>query len=300
MDKFFLSTDSTADLYAHEIKELRCGFLPLTITVQRENGTELLPDSFTTEKEYYDFYELLKDRSVTVTTSKNNTEIHREYFERLAKEGHNDVLHFTISYGLANTLDNAEEAAQIVKQTYPDFNLRVIESCTTTVGQGMLVRIAAKLRDEGKTIDEVYEHCQEVKHRIQHFIMVDDLFHLKRGGRVSGAAAAVGTIIQLKIVISFDKEGKLKVIKKIPGGKRKCEKAIFDDVDTFTFDREDFYPIVVHTGNEEFANQFADDINERYGFRPEIRLMGPTIAWHIGPGGVAFAFSAKEQRPYEV
>ena len=298
MDKVFLSTDSTADLYAHEIKELRCGFLPLTITVQRENGTELLPDSFTTEKEYYDFYELLKDRSVTVTTSKNNTEIHREYFERLAKEGHNDVLHFTISYGLANTLDNAEEAAQIVKQTYPDFNLKVIESCTTTVGQGMLVRIAAKLRDEGKTIDEVYEHCQEVKHRIQHFIMVDDLFHLKRGGRVSGAAAAVGTIIQLKIVISFDKEGKLKVIKKIPGGKRKCEKAIFDDVDTFTFDREDFYPIVVHTGNEEFANQFADDINERYGFRPEIRLMGPTIACHIGPGGVAFAFIAKEQRPY--
>ena len=115
MDKFFLSTDSTADLYAHEIKELRCGFLPLTITVQRENGTELLPDSFTTEKEYYDFYELLKDRSVTVTTSKNNTEIHREYFERLAKEGYNDVLHFTISYGLANTLDNAEEAGQIVK-----------------------------------------------------------------------------------------------------------------------------------------------------------------------------------------
>lgn len=298
MDKFFLSTDSTADLYAHEIKELRCGFLPLTITVQRENGTELLPDSFTTEKEYYDFYELLKDKSVSITTSKNNTEIHREYFERLAKEGHNDVLHFTISYGLANTLDNAEEAAQIVKQTYPDFNLKVIESCTTTVGQGMLVRIAAKLRDEGKTMDEVYEHCQEVKHRIQHFIMVDDLFHLKRGGRVSGAAAAVGTILQLKIVITFDKEGKLKVIKKIPGGKRKCEKAIFDDVDTFTFDREDFYPIVVHTGNKEFANQLADDINDRYGVRPEIRLMGPTIACHIGPGGVAFAFIAKEQRPY--
>ena len=61
---------------------------------------------------------------------------------------------------------------------------------------------------------------------------------------------------------------------------------------------KDFYPVVVHTGNEEFANQFADDINERYGFRPEIRLMGPTIACHIGPGGVAFAFIAKEQRPY--
>lgn len=298
MDKFFLSTDSTADLYAHEVDELRCGFLPLTITIQRDGNTEFLTDNFTTEKQYYDFYDALKDKSVSITTSKNNTEIHRAYFEKLAKEGHMDVLHFTIGYGLANTLDNAEEAAQLVKQTYPDFNLKVVESCTTTVGQGMLVRIAAKLRDEGKTIDEVYDHCQEVKHRIQHFIMVDDLFYLKRGGRVSGAAAAVGTIIQLKVVITFDKEGKLKVIKKIPGGKRKCEKAIFDDVDTFTFDRDDFYPVVVHTGNAEFAEQVADDINEKYGFRPEIRLMGPTISCHIGPGGVAFAFIAKEQRPY--
>lgn len=297
MSKFFLSTDSTADLYQEEIKALGCGFLPLTIAIERAGETRFLPDNFQTKQEYVDFFEMLKDKNNNVSTSKNNTEIHREYFESLAKAGHTDVLHFTISYGLANTLDNAEQAAEMVKKDYPNFNLKVVESCTTTVGQGMLVRIAAKLRDQGKTLDEAYNYVQEIKHRIQHFIMVDDLFHLKKGGRVSGAAAAIGTMLQIKVVITFDKDGKLKVLKKVPGGKLKCLQTILKDVEQFTFD-DDCYPIVVHTGSEEFANKVAEKIQAQFGITPEVRIMGPTIGCHVGAGAVAFAFIAKEQRPY--
>lgn len=298
MGQFFLSTDSTADLTYGEVQQIGCGFLPLTITIQKGNDTEFVSDNFKTREEYYGFYELLKDKNTNISTSKNNTEIHREYFEQLAKQGHRDVLHFTISYGLANTIENAQEAGEIIRKNYPDFNLKVIESCTTTVGQGILVRIAAKMRDEGKSLQEVYDYCQEIKHRLQHFVMVDDLFHLKKGGRVSSAAATVGTIMQIKVVITFDKEGKLKVIKKVPGGKRKCMKSIFEDVEKLTFADGDCYPTVVHTGNEEFAREFADSVKEKFGITPEIRLMGPTISCHVGPGAVAFAFVAKEQRPY--
>ena len=297
MSKFFLSTDSTADLYQEEINALGCGFLPLTIAIERAGETRFLPDNFQTKQEYFDFFEMLKDKNNNVSTSKNNTEIHREYFESLAKAGHTDVLHFTISYGLANTLDNAEQAAEMVKKDYPNFNLKVVESCTTTVGQGMLVRIAAKMRDQGKTLEEVYNHVQELKHRIQHFIMVDDLFHLKKGGRVSGAAAAIGTMLQIKVVITFDKDGKLKVMRKVPGGKLKCVQTILKDVENFTFD-DDCYPIVVHTGSEEFANNVAEKIQAKFGIKPEVRIMGPTIGCHVGAGAVAFAFIAKEQRPY--
>ncbi len=297
MSKFFLSTDSTADLYQEEINALGCGFLPLTIAIERNGETTFLPDNFQSKQEYVDFFEMLKDKNNNISTSKNNTEIHREYFESLAKAGHNNVLHFTISYGLANTLDNAEQAAELVKQDYPKFNLKVVESCTTTVGQGMLVRMAAKLRDQGKTLDQAYKHVQEAKHRIQHFIMVDDLFHLKKGGRVSGAAAVIGTMLQLKVVITFDKDGKLKVIKKVPGGKIKCIKNILQDVEQFTF-ADDAYPIVVHTGSEEFANNVAKQIEDKFGIKPEVRIMGPTIGCHVGPGAVAFAFIANEQRPY--
>lgn len=297
MSKFFLSTDSTADLYQDEINAIGCGFLPLTIAIERDGETTFVKDNFQTQQEYVQFFEMLKDKSNNVSTSKNNTEIHREYFESLAKAGHNNVLHFTISYGLANTLDNAEEAAAIVKEKYPKFNLKVVESCTATVGQGMLVRIAAKMRDEGKSLNETYDYVQEVKNRIQHFIMVDDLFHLKKGGRVSGAAATIGTLLQIKVIISFDKEGKLKVTKKVSGGKLKAIETILKDVEQFTF-ADDCYPVVVHTGNEELAQKFAQKIQARFGITPEIRIIGPTIGCHVGSGAVAFAFIANEQRPF--
>jgi len=298
MAQFYLSTDSTADLMREEITALACGFLPLTITLQRADDTEFLPDDFQSQEDYYRFYESLKDKEVNVSTSKNNTEIHREYFEKLAQQGHRNVLHFTISYGLANTIENAQEAGEIVKQTYPDFNLMVVESCTTTVGQGMLVRMAAKMRDQDKSMQETYDFCQEIKHRIQHFVMVDDLFHLKKGGRLSGAAATIGTMLQLKVVISFDREGKLKVVKKVTGGKRKCMNAILEESASFTFDKENPYPIIVHAGNPEFAQEFADAVKEKFNVTPEVRLIGPTIGCHVGPGAVAFAFIANEQRPY--
>ena len=296
MNDFFLSTDSTADLFADEIERLNCGFLPLTITIEKEGKTSFLKDNFKTEQEYLDFYELLKDRNAKVYTSKNNTEIHKEYFESLIKAGHRNVLHFTISYGLANTMDNAYEAAEMLKKTYPDFNLKVVESHTTTVGQGILVRMAAKLRDEGATMEKAFSVVEDVKHRIQHFVVVSDLDHLKRGGRVSGAAAAIGTMLNLRIVISFDREGRLKVVKKVIG-KIKCLKSIINDAAEFTLDKPDAYPIVVHTGNERFAEEIARKFEEKFGLKPEIRLMGPTIACHVGPCAAAFVFVSKEQRP---
>ena len=86
----------------------------------------------------------------------------------------------------------------MVKEKYPDFNLVPIESHTTTVCQGMLVKMAVKLRDEGKTLQEAVDFVEDKKHKIQHFVVVDDLYHLKRGGRIGGTAAAIGTLIKLK------------------------------------------------------------------------------------------------------
>ena len=193
---------------------------------------------------------------------------------------------------LINTLQS------ILKQTYPDFCLKVVESSTTTVPQGILVRMAANYRDEGKSLEEAYNLSEEAKHRLQHFVMVDDLFHLKKGGRVSGTAATIGTMLRIKVVLTFDREGKLKVIKKVAGGKHKCIKSILDDIEDFTFAHPNCYFVIVHTGNEELATEFANIIEQRYHIKPEIRIMGPTIACHVGPGAVAFAFLSNELRPY--
>lgn len=202
---------------------------------------------------------MLKNPALNIFTSKNNTEIHREYFEKLAEAGHRNIIHFTISYQLANTRDNAVQAAEMVKEKYPDFNLVPIESHTTTVCQGMLVKMAVKLRDEGKTLQEAVDFVEDKKHKIQHFVVVDDLYHLKRGGRIGGTAAAIGTLIKLKIMLDFDREGKLRVIQKISGGKKRALKYILSNIKKYTF-AEDAYPTVVHTGDLDGAKIFAEEI----------------------------------------
>ena len=157
MTNFFVSTDSTCDLYANEIEKMGIGYLPLTITIEENGETRFMQDKFQTYDEYVNFFEMLKNPALNIFTSKNNTEIHREYFEKLAEAGHRNIIHFTISYQLANTRDNAVQAAEMVKEKYPDFNLVPIESHTTTVCQGMLVKMAVKLRDEGKTLQEAVD-----------------------------------------------------------------------------------------------------------------------------------------------
>lgn len=296
MTNFFVSTDSTCDLYANEIEKMGIGYLPLTITIEENGETRFMQDKFQTYDEYVNFFEMLKNPALNIFTSKNNTEIHREYFEKLAEAGHRNIIHFTISYQLANTRDNTVQAAEMVKEKYPDFNLVPIESHTTTVCQGMLVKMAVKLRDEGKTLQEAVDFVEDKKHKIQHFVVVDDLYHLKRGGRIGGTAAAIGTLIKLKIMLDFDREGKLRVIQKISGGKKRALKYILTNIKKYTF-AEDAYPTVVHTGDLDGAKIFAEEIKKQYGIEPEIRIMGPTIGCHVGPGAVAFTFVSNELRP---
>ncbi|PWM87041.1 MAG: hypothetical protein DBY28_02260 [Subdoligranulum sp.] len=296
MTNFFVSTDSTCDLYANEIEKMGIGYLPLTITIEENGETRFMQDKFQTYDEYVNFFEMLKNPALNIFTSKNNTEIHREYFEKLAEAGHRNIIHFTISYQLANTRDNTVQAAEMVKEKYPDFNLVPIESHTTTVCQGMLVKMAVKLRDEGKTLQEAVDFVEDKKHKIQHFVVVDDLYHLKRGGRIGGTAAAIGTLIKIKIMLDFDREGKLRVIQKISGGKKRALKYILSNIKKFTF-ADDAYPTVVHTGDLDGAKIFAEEIKKQYGIEPEIRIMGPTIGCHVGPGAVAFTFVSNELRP---
>ncbi|MEG2159547.1 MAG: DegV family protein, partial [Clostridia bacterium] len=157
MEKFFVSTDSTCDLYASEIASLKVGFVPLTYTVGSGENTQFVKDNFTEPQQYVDFFNLLR-RGLPVKTAMLNFNDHYVYFLSLAEKGINNILHFTISYGLARTMEVGYEAVAEVKEKYPDFNVLIVESHTTTVGQGILVREACRMRDEGKTLEDTAEY----------------------------------------------------------------------------------------------------------------------------------------------
>ncbi|MEG1706759.1 MAG: DegV family protein, partial [Clostridia bacterium] len=130
MEKFFVSTDSTCDLYASEIASLKVGFVPLTYTVGSGENTQFVKDNFTEPQQYVDFFNLLR-RGLPVKTAMLNFNDHYVYFLSLAEKGINNILHFTISYGLARTMEVGYEAVAEVKEKYPDFNVLIVESHTT-------------------------------------------------------------------------------------------------------------------------------------------------------------------------
>lgn len=296
-ETFAISTDSTSDFYADEIKNLGLFVGKLNYTFEEKGTITEYLDDFKCEEDYKNFYNALR-KGVIARTSILNFDAHVRLFTEMAQSGIKKALHITQGKGLSPTIDRANEAIDEVKKQFPDIDYVAIESNTTTVSEGNLVRIALKLRDEGKTRDEIVEILEDLKHKTQHIIVVNDLMHLKRGGRISGAAATIGTILQLKPIIEFTKEGKLSVVRK-ENGIKKAFKSIINEVrDNYTFHKDFALPKIVHTDNLEGAKILQDMIKQEFGVEPEIRIMGPIIGTHVGPGAVAFTFVSNEQRRY--
>ena len=293
MYKFTLSTDSTCDLYHDFIVENDIKFVPLTFTMEKDGKMEDHLDNFTEYSQYVDFYNQLRAGGFS-RTSMLNYESHYQHFLKMAQGGAEDVVHFTISSGLSPTKTVAAKAAADVKKDYPKFEVYVVDPLTATVGQGALVRIALDWRNAGKTAQETYDYVNSLRLHIQHFVVANDLYYLKRGGRVSGVSAAVGTMLNIKPILTFDSEGKLQVIDKVKGNKKaiafikaKMEKEGPDDHN---------YVFIVHTDNEPCAKELEEYVKERFGIQPYVSIMGPVIGSHVGPGAFALGYLSKSLR----
>lgn len=294
MKKFDISTDSNCDLYADEIKKLGIYVGKLTYVIEKNNTLEEHIDDFQSYQDYVDFYNLLRSGAKS-STSILNLQAHIDLFTEMAENGIVNALHIAQSDGLSPTIENAKKAIEIVKEKFPNINYLALECKTTTVGEGMLVKLACKLRDEGKTNKEVFDIIENEKNHIQHFIIADDLMYLKRGGRISGPKAAIGTLLGIKPVIQFTQSGKLEISSKELGMK----KALKTVVDAFAnFTKSEYFDIqIVHTDNLPVAEKLQAMIEKKYGIKPEIRIMGPIIGTHVGPNSVAYGFISNEKRP---
>lgn len=294
MQKFLISTDSTADLYAAYMQEHDVRCVSLTYIVEKDGQFSEELDAYTDYDQYVNFFRRLRGGAFS-RTSMLNYESHYEHFLKLAKEGAKDVVHFTISSGLSPTVTVAEQAAEAVRKDYPAFRVFAVDSLTATIGQGALVRAAVRLRDEGKTAEETFAYVKDLTRHIQYAIIANDLFYLKRGGRVSAVAAVAGSVLQVKPVLSFTREGKLAVVEKCRGMKKAFAYAL-DKMRKFEPVREHPLLWIVHTDAEKEANEFADLIETQVGIRPDVTIMGPVIGSHVGPGAVAVIWKSAQER----
>lgn len=296
MAKFAVSTDSTCDLKRGYVQERDIWFVPLTFTMEKDGLIEEYLDDFEKEEEYVAFYKKVS-AGYFPRTAKLNYEAHMQHFTALAKAGVKEVVHFMISSGLANTITITRQAAEDMKKEYPDFTVYAVDPLSATVGQGVLVELAADCRDKGMSAKDTYEYLMDVRNRVQHCVIPNDLFYLKKGGRVSTLSAAFGTMLNIKPMISFDVEGKLKVVEKCKGMKKAFARVIDHMTAAPVADLDGKrIAIIVHTNNEEGAQELAALVEERTGVKPRITIMGPVIGSHVGPGSVSCCWVSDRTR----
>ena len=214
---------------------------------------------------------------------------------RPALQAGQDVLVLAFSSGLSATYQSAVIAAEELREAFPDRKLLVVDTLSAAIGQGLLVHTAARLRAEGRTIEETAAWIEAHKLHVCHWVTVEDLMHLKRGGRVSAATAVVGTMLNIKPIIRVDDEGKLENLAKCRG--RKAALGYLLDRMAESYDPSLSDTVFIGHGDCPADAEFvAAAIKERFGVKNVyINYVGAVIGVHTGPGVVVVGFFGKNR-----
>lgn len=290
MGTYRIVTDSTTDLTPELIQELDVQVIPLCYIMEGKTYHNIPGGGEMTDRE---FYAKLRAGSMSTTTQVNSEEFLRVFTPLL--EAGQDVLYIGFSSGLSGTYQSAALAREELKQRFPDRRLEVFDSRCASMGEGLLVYHAAKLQQAGKSLDEVLSWLKENVLNLCHWFTVDDLNHLKRGGRVSTATALVGTMLGIKPVLHVDNEGHLIPVSKVRGRKQSLDALVRRMEDT-ALDPAGQMVFISHGDCLEDARYVERQIREKLGVRQvELGFIGPVIGAHSGPGTVALFFLGKER-----
>lgn len=295
MKEFRISCESTVDVpYSY----MAGRGIPVLFYSYMIDGVEYIDDMCRDPEALPQFYRFL-DAGKLPTTSQLNVMQYLDFLEPLLRKG--DLLHIAFGSGMTNSVANAFQAAEILREKYPDRKLVIIDSLCSSSGYGLLVDGAADLRDEGKTMEEVEAWVLHVRNRVHHQFFSTDLKFFRRSGRVSGAAATVGTILSICPIMRLDNRGAIIAYDKVRGKKN----AIARTVDTMAEHAEggESYAgkcFICHSNCLAEAEETRAAVAARFpNIKGEIRInaIGTIIASHSGPGTVAVFFFGDERTP---
>lgn len=284
MREYVITTDNNADLPKEYYKEHNVGCMYFSYTM---DGVLYKQDSYMPEGEFYG-----KMRAGSMpTTAQVNPEEARLLFEPYLKEG-KDILHIAFSSGLSGTYNSCRIAVEELREEYPDRIITIIDSLAASLGQGLLVYLAQKMKEDGADMQTVAEWAENHRKNIVHLFTVDDLNHLYRGGRVSKTTAVLGGMLNIKPILHVDDEGKLIPIGKVRGRKKSILElaSLMDEKLGSCKDTCDTI-FISHGDCLEDAEFLAEKIKERYQIKTEIvNYVGSVIGAHSGPGTLALFF----------
>lgn len=284
---FTIVTDSTSDLPISWVQENDVTVLGLTINLDGVTYETVGENRLTSA----DLLEKMASGSQP-TTSQVNVGQFEEVFEAAAKEGQ-EVLYLAFSAALSGTYQSAVIAREMVMDQYPDAVIIIVDTKAATIGEGYLVMKAAQARAAGKSLAETKALIEDLVPRLRTYLLVDDLNHLVRGGRLSKSAALIGGLVNIKPLLALNAEGKLEAIAKIRGRKKGIKEML-----NLTLDNLDHSTVMVaYTGDLEAAKAIKATLLEDSRVSDVLLTeLGPIIATHTGTGVLAILSINKKER----
>lgn len=290
MREYVLITDSTCDLPKELADELGLVVVSLNFII---NGKSYAGSLDYKEMSIQDYYRRLRGGESSSTAQINSEEFIRA-FEPILKSG-KDILYIAFSSGLSGTCQSGMIAKKELEEKYPQSRVEVFDSLAASLGQGLFVYQAAKLRQNGADIDTMLKWLKENIFKVAHWFTVDDLNFLKRGGRVSTATALVGTMLGIKPVLHVDNEGHLIPVAKVRGRKQSLD-LLVKKMEESSIDPANQTVFISHGDCEADAQYVADQIRKKFGTKEfVIHFIGPVIGSHSGPGTIALFFMASQR-----
>jgi len=288
MNDYIITTDSGSDIWDELRREINVGIVHLSTIVNEEeyDGTnKIIP-----LKELYNSMR----KGVLTTTSQVNPESAKKFFESYLTQGL-DLIHISLSGQLSGCYNSYMIALQELKDKYPNRKIKIIDSISACLGQGLLVMRAAEQKAQGKTFEEVVEFIENERHHIFHIFTVEDLVYLQRGARISKKEVIIGSLIGIKPVLSCDSHGRLISLSKVRGRKNSIISMI-EYMEKVIGNSKNEYIAIGHADCIKDAKLLEKLIKEKFNI-PKVIIaeIGPIVGAHSGPGTLALFFRANSR-----
>ncbi len=288
---YTIVTDSSCNLPESLIDELELEVLPLVFMADGKEYQSYLKGQVTDLKQ---FYTMMREGKI-FTTSLPNLSDAQNLFEDIFKQG-NDILYLGFSSGLSGTYEGVRGIGKTLQQQFPNQTFTSVDTLAASVGQGLIVYYAAKMRKEGKTLQEVEQWVRDNRLNLAHWFTVDDLMFLFRGGRVSRTAAFAGSLLNIKPVLHVDNDGLLIPMEKTRGRKKSIQALVKHMEASVIKPLEDQVIGISHGDCIEDVEYLQKLITEKFGVRNYlVNYVDPVIGAHSGPGTLALFFLAHQR-----
>ena len=291
MKYFVILTDSACDLPQNIINDLEINELGLICNIDNKEYI----DDINIEITHKEFYNKLRE-GIMPSTSQINSFRFVEIFEEYVKK-EIAILYLAFSSSLSGTYNSSLIARNELLEKYPEAKIEIIDTRAACLGQGLIVYYAAKMRKEGKTLEEISNWVEENKNKTCHFFTVDNLDHLKRGGRISPTVAAIGSLLNIKPMLYTNDKGELHNFSKAKG-RKKAIKNLYELLDKHIVNPEEQTIFIAHSDCIEDAEKLAEMIKDNYKVKEIIiDYIGIVIGSHTGTGTLALFFLGDTKEP---